>query len=104
MRSLPLALFPGGEFARQTRSLGRREMTYVITGATGEVGSRVVKQLLERHIRPRVLARSERKARSLFGHRVDVCVGDLAAQDSVRAAVQGAHTLFLVNVGPEIPE
>ena len=42
-------------------------MTYLITGATGEVGSRVVRQLLERNIRPRVLVRSEEKARSLFG-------------------------------------
>ena len=79
-------------------------MTYLITGATGEVGSRVVRQLLERNIHPRVLVRSEEKARSLFGDRVDVCVGDLAAPDSMRKAIQGADTVFLVNVGPAIPE
>lgn len=79
-------------------------MTYLITGATGEVGSRVVRQLLERNIRPRLLVRSEEKARSLFGDRVDVCVGDLAAPDSTRGAIQGAGTVFLVNVGPAIPE
>jgi uncharacterized protein YbjT (DUF2867 family) len=79
-------------------------MTYLITGATGEVGSRVVRQLLERHNRPRVLVRSEEKARSLFGDRVDICVGDLAAPESMRGAIQGADTVFLVNVGPAIPE
>jgi uncharacterized protein YbjT (DUF2867 family) len=79
-------------------------MTYLITGATGEVGSRVVRQLLERNIRPRVLVRSEEKARSLFEDRVDVCVGDLAAPDSMREAIQGADSVFLVNVGPAIPE
>jgi uncharacterized protein YbjT (DUF2867 family) len=79
-------------------------MTYLITGATGEVGSRVVRQLLERHIRPRVLVRSEEKTRSLFGDRVDVCVGDLAAPVSTRGAIQGADTVFLVNVGQAIPE
>jgi uncharacterized protein YbjT (DUF2867 family) len=79
-------------------------MTYLITGATGEVGSQVVRQLLERNIRPRVLVRSEEKARSLFGDRVDVCVGDLAAPDSMRGAVRQADTVFLVNVGPAIPE
>lgn len=79
-------------------------MTYLITGATGEVGSRVVRQLLERHIRPRVLVRSEAKARSLFGDRVDVCVGDLATPVAMRGAIQGADTVFLVNVGPAIPE
>jgi len=79
-------------------------MTHLITGATGEVGSRVVRQLLERGIRPRVLARREEKARFLFGDRVDVYVGDLAAPASIRAAIRGADTVFLVNVGPEIPE
>src|SRR5215472_19309015 len=79
-------------------------MTYLITGSTGEVGSRVVRQLLEHRIRVRVLARREEKARSLFGNRVDVSVGDLASPDSIRSAVQGANTVFLVNVGPEIPE
>jgi uncharacterized protein YbjT (DUF2867 family) len=79
-------------------------MTYLITGATGEVGSRVVRQLLERNIRPRVLVRSEEKARSLFEDRVDVCVGDLAAPDSMREAIQGADAVFLLNVGPAIPE
>jgi uncharacterized protein YbjT (DUF2867 family) len=83
---------------------GGREMTYLITGATGEVGSRVARQLLERHIRPRVLVRSEEKARSLFGDRVDVCVGDLAAPVSMRGAIQRADTVFLVNIGPAIPE
>jgi uncharacterized protein YbjT (DUF2867 family) len=73
-------------------------MTYLITGATGEVGSRVVRQLLERNIRPRVLVRSEKKAHSLFGNRVDVCVGDLAVPDSMRGAIQGTDTVFLVNV------
>ena len=79
-------------------------MTYLITGATGEVGSRVVRQLLERHIRPRVLVRSEERARALFGDRVHVCVGDLAAPESIRGAIQGVNAIFLVNVGPTIPE
>jgi uncharacterized protein YbjT (DUF2867 family) len=79
-------------------------MTHLITGATGEVGSRVVRRLLECHIRPRILVRSEEKARSLFGDCVDVYVGDLAAPDSMRRAIQGVDTVFLVNVGPAIPE
>jgi len=79
-------------------------MTYLITGATGEVGSRVVRQLLERNIRPRVLVRSEEKARSLFGDCIDVCVGDLAVPASTRRAIRGTDTVFLVNVGPAIPE
>jgi (4-alkanoyl-5-oxo-2,5-dihydrofuran-3-yl)methyl phosphate reductase len=79
-------------------------LMYLITGATGEIGSRVVRQLLERGIRPRVLTRSAEKASSLFGERVDICVGDLAVPGSIKAAIESVNTLFLVNVGPEIPE
>jgi uncharacterized protein YbjT (DUF2867 family) len=78
-------------------------MKHLITGATGDVGSRVVSQLLKRNIRPRVLVRNEAKARFLFGDRVDVFVGDLAEPASMRDALKGAGTIYLVNVGPEIP-
>src|ERR1700733_470414 len=78
-------------------------MKYLITGATGDVGSRVVEGLLKRGIRPHVLVRNEAKARSLFGKRVDVSVGDLAEPASIRDAFKGVETIYLVNVGPEIP-
>jgi hypothetical protein len=55
--------------------LAEGEMMCLITGATGEVGSRVVRLLLERGIRPRVFVRGEESARALFGDRVDVSVG-----------------------------
>ena len=42
-------------------------MTYLITGATGDVGARVVQHLLERGVRPRILARNEAKARAVVG-------------------------------------
>jgi uncharacterized protein YbjT (DUF2867 family) len=78
-------------------------MKHLITGATGDVGSRVVSHLLKRNIRPRVLVRNEAKARFLFGDRVDVFVGDLAEPASMRDALKGAETIYLVNVGPGIP-
>jgi uncharacterized protein YbjT (DUF2867 family) len=79
-------------------------MEYLITGATGEVGSRVVKHLLERNIRPRALVRSEERARGLFGNRVDIYVGDLADPVSMRQAITGTDIIYLVNVGPQIPQ
>jgi (4-alkanoyl-5-oxo-2,5-dihydrofuran-3-yl)methyl phosphate reductase len=79
-------------------------MTYLITGATGDVGSRVVRRLIERDIHPRILVRSADKAHALFGQVPDVRVGDLTDLATVRAAMKGVHTLFLVNVGPGIPQ
>src|SRR6202041_3016339 len=85
------------------RDYWRTTMKHLITGATGDVGSRVVSHLLKRSIRPRVLVRNEAKARFLFGDRVDVYVGDLSEPASMRDALKGAVTIYLVNVGPEIP-
>ena len=77
-------------------------MTCLITGATGDVGSRVVELLLRRGDRPRVFVRDAHKARARFGDRVDVLVGDLADPTALREALEGVDELFLVNSGPEI--
>ncbi len=79
-------------------------MTYLITGATGDVGSRVVEQLLQRGDRPRVFVRNAEKARARFGDRVEIRLGDLAdPAAALRAALEGVDEFFLVNTGPQIP-
>src|SRR6202167_3097125 len=79
-------------------------MAHLITGATGDVGSRVVQNLLKRGIRPHVLTRSAAKARLLFGGQVDIFVGDLAEPASFQEALEGVDAIYLVNIGPEIPQ
>ena len=78
-------------------------MTYLITGATGDVGFKVVNHLLQRGNRPRVFVRNAEKAQALFGDRVDIFVGDLGEPASLRSALEGVDELFLVNSGPQIP-
>lgn len=78
-------------------------MKYLITGATGDIGSKVVELLVRRGERPGVFIRDAHKARSLFGDRVDIFVGDLAQSESLRAALEGVEEFFLVNAGPQIP-
>ena len=78
-------------------------MTYLITGATGDVGSKVVDLLIQRSHRPRVFVRDANKAQSRFDNRVDICLGDLANAESLRTALKDVDVLFLVNSGPEIP-
>jgi uncharacterized protein YbjT (DUF2867 family) len=77
-------------------------MVYLITGATGDIGSRVVQRLLERGERPRIFVRNAEKARVRYGDRVDIAVGDLADSGSLLAALQGVDALFLLNSGPEL--
>jgi uncharacterized protein YbjT (DUF2867 family) len=79
-------------------------MKYLITGATGEIGSKVVEYLLRRSERPGVFVRDAEKVRARFGDRVDIFVGDLADSASLSAALKGVEKLFLVNSGPRIPE
>jgi uncharacterized protein YbjT (DUF2867 family) len=78
-------------------------MKYLITGATGDIGSKVVEQLLRRGERPRIYVRDAEKARVRFGDKVDVFVGDLADAATLETALEGVDEFFLVNSGPEIP-
>lgn len=78
--------------------------TYLITGATGDIGSKVVAHLVRSGERPRILVRDAAKARSRFGSAVDVIVGDLGDQTALSSALEGVDGLFLVNSGPTIPE
>lgn len=78
-------------------------MTYLITGATGDVGSKITELLLQRGERPRIFVRDAEKARSRFGDRVDIFLGDLADPTALKTALEGVDALFLVNSGPRIP-
>jgi (4-alkanoyl-5-oxo-2,5-dihydrofuran-3-yl)methyl phosphate reductase len=88
---------------KHTHQEQRGTINYLITGATGDIGSKVAEGLIRQGERPRVFVRDEQKARSQFGDRVDVFVGDLADPRSLKRALQGVDALFLVNSGPQIP-
>jgi uncharacterized protein YbjT (DUF2867 family) len=78
-------------------------MTYLITGATGDIGSKVVEQLLQRGERPRIYVRDAEKAQARFGDEVDIFGGDLADSATLQAALEGVEEFFLLNSGPQIP-
>jgi len=61
--------------------------TALVTGATGFVGSRVVRVLARHGVRVRVLSRRPDTARRLAPPGVEVVAGDLADPASLRAAV-----------------
>jgi len=77
-------------------------MTYLITGATGNIGSLVVERLIKRGERPRIFVRDQQKALAKFGDRVDVFVGDLSDAATMKSALTGANALLLLTSGHDL--
>jgi dihydroflavonol-4-reductase len=71
-------------------------MTTLVTGATGFVGSHVVRQLVDRGDRVRVLARRTSQLHALAGLSVEIVYGDLRDRESLQSAVRGAQRVFHV--------
>ena len=80
-------------------------MKVLVTGATGTVGSQVVKALLPRGVNVRALAR-KRPHPAMFSGLVEIALGDLSDPVSVAEAIKGVDKLFLLiaNVGDELTQ
>ncbi|TPM45556.1 NmrA/HSCARG family protein [Mesorhizobium sp. B2-2-3] len=70
-------------------------MTILVTGATGNIGRQVVEHLVKRDADVRALVRDASKANFPAG--VSVVQGDFLDVDSLRKAMSGISTLFLLN-------
>lgn len=70
-------------------------MTILVTGSTGAIGSQIVHRLVGEGTNVRALARSPEKVQLPSG--VAVAKGDMTDVESMRAALKGVDTLFLLN-------
>jgi uncharacterized protein YbjT (DUF2867 family) len=70
-------------------------MTILITGATGTIGSALVRELAKQHVPVYALTRDPSKA--TFPGGVTAVAGDMLDVASMRQALQGVSTLFLLN-------
>jgi len=68
-------------------------MNILITGATGKVGSRLAKRLVQQGHAVRALVRDAARAAELSGHGLQLIVGDLMQPASLPAAVQGVDAV-----------
>lgn len=75
-------------------------MTILVTGSTGTIGTQVLNFLDGHGAEVRALTRTPEKAQFPAG--VTAVKGDLSDIDSVRAALQGVSTLFLL--APNVPD
>jgi uncharacterized protein YbjT (DUF2867 family) len=67
----------------------------VVTGASGNAGSQVVRALAARGERVRAFVRDPGRARQVLGEDFELAVGDFGDPASVRAALEGADALLL---------
>jgi nucleoside-diphosphate-sugar epimerase len=68
-------------------------MKILVTGATGKVGSRLVKRLVRRGDQVRALVRDPTRVADLREDRIELVVGDLLDADSLAAAVRGVDAV-----------
>ena len=71
-------------------------MTTLVTGATGFVGTAVVRRLLARGTEVRVLVREASDRRNIAGLEVETVVGDLRDRASLENAAEGCEALYHV--------
>jgi nucleoside-diphosphate-sugar epimerase len=70
-----------------------RHMKFLVTGATGKVGSRLARRLAQRGDQVRALVRDEARAAGLRDDRIELVEGDLLEVDSLAAAVRGVDAV-----------
>lgn len=71
----------------------------LVTGATGNLGSAVIEQLLKNKSPEEIvcLARNEDKAQTLRDKGIQVIIGDLDDMESLQKAVQGINKVLLIS-------
>ncbi|MDR1728955.1 MAG: NAD-dependent epimerase/dehydratase family protein [Acidobacteriota bacterium] len=68
----------------------------LVTGATGFIGSHVVRQLLRRGDRVRILARNSSRKSNIAAFGCEVAIGDLKDPNSMMRCVQGCGRVYHV--------
>jgi uncharacterized protein YbjT (DUF2867 family) len=76
------------------------ESYYLVTGATGNVGSEVAAQLLASGHQLKVFTRDASKV-AHWGDRVEIVTGDFQTPETFTRAAAGARAIFLMNQSPD---
>lgn len=76
----------------------------LVTGATGNIGSAVVRQLAAKGQKVRAFVRNPEKAEKLKGPNVEIAQGHLEKPESLEAAMKGVDKVFLLSAGLETIE
>ena len=67
----------------------------LVTGATGNIGSKVVAELQEQNASVRAFVRDEHKAKAMLGRSVELVTGEFGDKNTVQRALENVHSVFL---------
>jgi uncharacterized protein YbjT (DUF2867 family) len=70
---------------------------FIVSGATGQTGSAVAKNLLARGLPVRVLVRQEEKGEAWKALGAEVAIADLTDAESLTKALEGGKVLYVLN-------
>ena len=87
---------PKLETDSKNRSGGNNTQVALVTGATGFVGSAIIRQLIKSGYQVRVLIRSISNHRNVEDLPVEIFMGDLTYRSSLEKALKGCTSLFHV--------
>ncbi|MGL5077333.1 MAG: CIA30 family protein, partial [Waterburya sp.] len=80
---------------KQISNHQQTNMVILVAGATGGVGKRVVKKLLEQNYRVRALVRNASQAQSILGEQVELFEADITIPETLQPMImQGVNTVI----------
>ena len=77
-------------------------MTILVAGATGGVGKRVVKNLLEQNYRVRALVRDTAKAQNMLGDRVELFAADITIPETLKPEMMQGVSAVICCTGTKV--
>lgn len=90
-RTMAVAAAAGAALLTAPLAAAKRGDLVVVAGATGRTGKEVVAELVKRDYRVRALVRDAAKAQGRLPAGIEVVVGDVRDEDSLRKAFKGAR-------------
>ncbi len=69
-------------------------MKALVSGATGFIGSSIVRELLKDGVEVKVLVRKESNTKNIDGLDVEKVYGDICDKESVKAALKGCNIFY----------
>ncbi len=94
-------LFKGG--SKKAKAISdKKQGTILVVGATGGVGKRAVRKLLERGYKVRSLVRDAKRAREILGQNVEIVEADIAIPETLTPAVMNDVTAVICCTGTRV--